>query len=87
MLATVTGYDAIQIEYVSGHVATTGETLNIVDAYDDPRFNREIDRRTGYHTRTMLCMPIYIRGNIIGVVQMVNKKSVRLMFIPIRMVL
>ena len=60
----------------SGHVATTGETLNITDAYNDSRFNREIDVQTGYHTDTMLCMPIFIRGNIIGVVQMVNKKSV-----------
>lgn len=60
---------------VAGHVATTGETLNIADAYHDERFNREIDLQTGYTTTTLLCMPIFIRGNIIGVVQMVNKKS------------
>lgn len=60
---------------VAGHVATTGETLNITDAYHDERFNREIDIQTGYTTNTLLCMPIFIRGNIIGVVQMVNKKS------------
>ncbi|XP_032242286.1 probable 3',5'-cyclic phosphodiesterase pde-5 isoform X2 [Nematostella vectensis] len=60
---------------VAGYVATSGETLNISDAYHDDRFNREIDIQTGYTTRTLLCMPIFIRGNIIGVVQMVNKKS------------
>lgn len=60
---------------VAGHVATTGETLNITDAYHDERFNRQIDIQTGYTTNTLLCMPIFIRGNIIGVVQMVNKKS------------
>ncbi|KAK3730857.1 hypothetical protein QZH41_009975, partial [Actinostola sp. cb2023] len=60
---------------VAGYVATTGETLNITDAYHDERFNREIDIQTGYTTRTLLCMPIFIRGSIIGVVQMVNKKS------------
>lgn len=60
---------------VAGYVASTGETLNITDAYHDERFNREIDIQTGYTTNTLLCMPIFIRGNIIGVVQMVNKKS------------
>ena len=32
---------------VAGHVATTGETLNIVNAYEDPRFNQEVDLKTG----------------------------------------
>ncbi|XP_052776566.1 probable 3',5'-cyclic phosphodiesterase pde-5 isoform X2 [Mya arenaria] len=58
---------------VAGHVASTGEILNIADAYTDRRFNREVDMQTGYRTKSILCMPIYIRGNIIGVVQMVNK--------------
>lgn len=58
---------------VAGHVASTGEVLNIADAYTDRRFNREVDMQTGYRTKSILCMPIYIRGSIIGVVQMVNK--------------
>ncbi|XP_052274337.1 probable 3',5'-cyclic phosphodiesterase pde-5 isoform X2 [Dreissena polymorpha] len=58
---------------VAGHVASTGEILNIPDAYTDRRFNREVDMQTGYRTKSILCMPIYIRGSIIGVVQMVNK--------------
>ncbi|KAL8582930.1 hypothetical protein ACOMHN_006474 [Nucella lapillus] len=60
---------------VAGHVATTGEILNIPDAYADNRFNRDVDLQTGYRTKTILCMPIYIRGNVIGVVQMVNKRT------------
>ncbi|XP_025109858.1 probable 3',5'-cyclic phosphodiesterase pde-5 isoform X2 [Pomacea canaliculata] len=60
---------------VAGHVASTGEVLNIKDAYSDNRFNRDVDLQTGYRTQTILCMPIYIRGSIIGVVQMVNKLS------------
>ncbi|XP_076463269.1 putative 3',5'-cyclic phosphodiesterase pde-5 isoform X2 [Babylonia areolata] len=60
---------------VAGHVASTGEILNIPDAYADNRFNRDVDLQTGYRTKTILCMPIYIRGNVIGVVQMVNKLS------------
>ncbi|XP_059475966.1 probable 3',5'-cyclic phosphodiesterase pde-5 isoform X1 [Neocloeon triangulifer] len=59
---------------IAGQVALTGEVLNITDAYSDPRFNRTVDQLTGYHTRTILCMPIFIRGITIGVVQMVNKR-------------
>ena len=61
---------------VAGHVATTGETLNIPDAYADSRFNRDVDAKTGYVTRNLLCMPIRAaNGDIVGVAQLVNKKS------------
>jgi len=59
---------------IAGHVAKTGENLNIPDAYADPRFNRGVDKLTGYRTRTILCMPVRIRSSLIGVVQMVNKR-------------
>jgi len=60
----------------AGHVITKGETLNIVDAYEDERFNPDVDRKTGYRTRTVLCAPIYGKEKaIIGVVQLVNKKK------------
>ncbi len=59
---------------IAGYVATTGEILNIVDAYDDPRFNPEIDRRTGYMTRNLLATPLRNRaGEVIGVFQALNK--------------
>lgn len=60
---------------IAGQVALTGEILNITDAYSDPRFNRSVDAITGYKTESILCMPIFIRGAVIGVVQMVNKRS------------
>lgn len=60
---------------IAGQVAMTGEILNIKDAYADSRFNRTVDQLTGYKTKSILCMPIFIRGSIIGVVQMVNKHS------------
>uniref|UniRef100_A0A1B0CY76 Phosphodiesterase n=1 Tax=Lutzomyia longipalpis TaxID=7200 RepID=A0A1B0CY76_LUTLO len=60
---------------IAGQVALTGEVLNIADAYSDSRFNRSIDQITGYRTESILSMPIFIRGNVIGVVQMVNKHS------------
>jgi len=61
---------------LAGHVALTGETVNIPDAYNDSRFNRDTDRRTGYHTRTILCMPLRNeRQEITGVMQVLNKKD------------
>ena len=76
---------------IAGYVAETGETLNVTDVYKDGRFNPTIDEQvktlndyhlllrelfqTGYVTKSILCMPICIRGTVIGVVQMVNKKG------------
>uniref|UniRef100_A0A6A7G776 Phosphodiesterase n=1 Tax=Hirondellea gigas TaxID=1518452 RepID=A0A6A7G776_9CRUS len=60
---------------IAGIVAQNGEVLNIPDAYADDRFNRSVDQLTGYVTKSILCMPIYIRGNVIGVMQMVNKTA------------
>lgn len=57
-----------------GYVVQTGEALNIVDAYSDPRFNQEVDKKTGYHTKTILCMPIMNNNKeIIGAFQVLNK--------------
>ena len=59
---------------IAGHVAQTGETVNIPDAYEDSRFNQEVDRKTGYVTHTILCMPMKNReGKILGVIQVLNK--------------
>jgi adenylate cyclase len=59
---------------LAGAAFTTGETLNIVDAYADPRFNPEFDRQTGFKTRSILCMPLADRlGQPIGVMQVLNK--------------
>ncbi|CAG9558101.1 unnamed protein product [Danaus chrysippus] len=58
---------------IAGHVALSGETMNIPDAYSDYRFNRDVDEVTGYTTNSILCMPVKVQGKVIGVVQMVNK--------------
>lgn len=60
---------------IAGSVALTGELLNIPEAYQDPRFNPEVDRQTGYRTRTILCMPVRHKdGRVVGVLQVLNKK-------------
>ncbi len=59
---------------LAGHVVQTGETINIKDAYNDKRFNPEVDKKTGYRTKTILCMPIKnFNQDIIGVFQVLNK--------------
>jgi sigma-B regulation protein RsbU (phosphoserine phosphatase) len=59
-----------------GHVVKTHETLNVEDAYEDPRFNQEVDRRTGYRTRSVLCAPLLTYENrIVGVMQVLNKRG------------
>ncbi|MDR3554584.1 MAG: SpoIIE family protein phosphatase [Syntrophobacteraceae bacterium] len=58
---------------IAGSVFETGESLLIENAYQDNRFNREFDRRTGYRTRSILCVPLKIKEKVIGVSQVINK--------------
>ena len=59
---------------LAGYVVKKGEALNIPDAYKDSRFNPEVDKKTGYKTKTILCMPIMNNNReIIGAFQVINK--------------
>ncbi|XP_022254452.1 cGMP-dependent 3',5'-cyclic phosphodiesterase-like isoform X2 [Limulus polyphemus] len=58
---------------IAGHVATTGELLNIHDAYAHPLFYRKIDETTGFKTRSILCFPIKDENGVIGVAELCNK--------------
>jgi adenylate cyclase len=61
---------------LAGYVVSTGQLLNIKDAYEDERFALTIDQETGYTTKSVLCAPVFDReGNIIGVTQAINKKD------------
>lgn len=51
-----------------GHVFTTGETLNIMNAYNDARFSKEVDKALNYKTNTVLVVPIKDNNNIVGVI-------------------
>jgi HD-GYP domain-containing protein (c-di-GMP phosphodiesterase class II) len=59
---------------IAGCVAMTGDSLIINDPYHDERFDKDIDKKTGYHTRNILGLPILDgEGKIIGVFQAINK--------------
>ncbi len=61
---------------LAGWVAMTGKSINVRDAYNDPRFNPAVDAQTGFKTRNMLCQPVRNQeGHIIGVVQVLNRAT------------
>ncbi|WP_413174144.1 GAF domain-containing protein [Anabaena azotica] len=61
---------------IAGYVASTGQALNIPDAYQDPRFDPTTDNKTGYITRNILCLPVFnSAGELIGVTQLINKQQ------------
>lgn len=63
---------------LAGHAFTTGEAVNVANAYTDPRFNREIDSATDYRTRAILTMPVVARdGRRLGVMQALNRRDGR----------
>lgn len=59
---------------VAGDVARTRLVANISDAYSDPRFSAETDRKSGFRTRAILCAPILdSKSKLLGVIQSINK--------------
>jgi len=66
---------------IAGHVARSGEPEIINDPYADARFDKQVDKKTGYHTRNIIALPILnSEGEIIGVFQAVNKITENLIF-------
>jgi signal transduction histidine kinase/putative methionine-R-sulfoxide reductase with GAF domain len=61
---------------IAGACATDRRTINVPDAYEDPRFDRGWDRRTGFRTRAVLAVPMSAPdGRLVGVVQVLNRKD------------
>ena len=59
---------------LAGAALTLGSVINIPDAYEDPRFNRDFDRKSGFRTRAVLTVPMFDRqGEKVGVLQTLNK--------------
>lgn len=54
---------------------TSGLYSNVLNAYNDERFNKSIDKMMNYKTNTILAFPIFDKdgNNVIGVIQAVNK--------------
>jgi len=61
---------------IAGAVAQSGAAIRIDDAYADPRFNRDVDKRTGYTTRSILSLPVKdMDGEVFAVAQLLNRRD------------
>lgn len=62
---------------ISGSVAATGQIANVENAADDPRWNSAVDRKTGFHTESILCAPLYSvnDGSLLGVLELFNNRG------------
>jgi signal transduction histidine kinase len=60
---------------VAGWVVKTGEPVVIADARSDPRFYRKVDEQSTFVTQSILAVPMITRGNVIGVLEAINKRD------------
>ncbi len=60
---------------IVGDVARRGEAELVADARKDPRFVQQVDEATGFATRSMLAAPLKAKGQVLGVLQVLNKRS------------
>lgn len=60
---------------IAGWVAKNRTGLKINDCYNDERFDPSYDKTTGFITRNMLCVPMIVKDELIGVLQLLNKKN------------
>ena len=58
---------------IAGWVARKGQTLLVPDVREDPRFYPDVDRLSGFVTRSVLCVPLKIKGRVVGVIEALNK--------------
>jgi class 3 adenylate cyclase/putative methionine-R-sulfoxide reductase with GAF domain len=58
---------------IAGYVAARGETITAPDVRSSPHYSPEMDARTGFRTRSVLCVPMISQGKVIGVIEVLNK--------------
>ena len=62
-------------EGIAGFVAETGLPIVVSDARRETRFSKRVDQTTGFKTRAVACVPLKVRGELKGVVEVVSKKA------------
>lgn len=60
---------------IAGWVAENGEPVIIKDAYSDKRFFTDVDRRSGFTTQSMICIPLQVEERTIGILQAINRQN------------
>lgn len=62
-------------EGIAGWVAKEGNSLLVPDVTKDVRFNKTVDDKTGFKTKSIICVPLKVKEKIIGVIEVINKKD------------
>ncbi len=60
---------------IAGWVAQNRQPQTVNDTKSDPRFAGKFDKASGFTTRSLLCVPMIFRGELVGVVEVLNKKQ------------
>ncbi len=61
---------------IVGHCIATGESVYVPDAYEDPRFFRDVDMQTGFRTTSLLAVPLKTDHSVTGALEVVNLEDV-----------
>ncbi|MBI5167468.1 MAG: response regulator [candidate division NC10 bacterium] len=64
-------------EGIAGWVALQGRSALVNDVHQDPRFCRAVDERTEFTTRSLVCVPLLAREQVIGVIEVINRRDGR----------
>ena len=79
VLEIATGIEAVRVPSGTGIVGSCARSrtiINVPDCYADPRFDPEVDRRSGYRTRCLLTLPLVDhKDTLVGVMQVLNKRD------------
>jgi len=60
---------------ITGWVTNAGQSVRVEDVSSDRRFDPSVDSITSYHTRSLMCVPMKLRSEIVGVIELVNKRE------------
>ncbi len=74
----VNGLHLLPGEGIVSHVVETGRAVFIPDVNDSPLFNKNVDLHTGFTTRSIICLPLIIRGKSLGVIEIVNVEDMKI---------
>ena len=73
--ADLTGLSLAEGEGIAGTVVKEGKTTVVKDCQSDPRWAGRFDETTGFVTRSMVCVPLVNKYEVIGCIQIINKKD------------
>lgn len=65
-------------EGIVGMVAREKKPIALEDAYQDQRFNASMDKRTGFKTKSLICVPLFVEERLIGTLEVINKTNNRI---------